>query len=269
VSKLSRAEREDLTRVVKLRLDVAKDMVEQRAKELRADVEAKLSAIHRADHAAWADVTGDAERFVAEADRRIAMKCRELGIPEGLRPQLSLGWYGRGESASKERRAELRRTAFARIDALAAAALTQIKARTADVWTDIIAAGLESDAAKQFLASMPTVEQLMPLLPVTEMAAQQMLQLVGMAEEDDDFPDEQVIRMPAVVTPVTAGGTPVTTDGTPEVTAKDPAATDSRNCAHCGRAFTPARSDARYCREACRVAEHRRRQKGQTGPAGT
>jgi uncharacterized OB-fold protein len=33
-------------------------------------------------------------------------------------------------------------------------------------------------------------------------------------------------------------------------------------CEHCGELFTPARSDARFCSDGCRIKAHREKQRG-------
>ena len=81
---------------------------------------------------------------LSKADERIAAICRENGIPEEFRPQLSIGWWKRGENASRQRRDELRKLAQARIDAEAKAAVSAIELASADVLTELIAGGLES-----------------------------------------------------------------------------------------------------------------------------
>jgi hypothetical protein len=54
---ISKSEREDLSRVVRLRMKVAKTAADQRGKELLADVEAQLSAKYKFDDEVWADIT--------------------------------------------------------------------------------------------------------------------------------------------------------------------------------------------------------------------
>jgi hypothetical protein len=83
---MTRREREDLAKVTRLRAKVAKDGITAREAALLADVEEQLSAVYRFDHDAWADITRHAEQVVAEADKQIAQRCRELGIRESFRP---------------------------------------------------------------------------------------------------------------------------------------------------------------------------------------
>jgi hypothetical protein len=117
--KISKADREELAKILTARERVAKSVVEQRAAELLADVEQQLATRYTISDEAWHDLTAAAKAAVKAADSEIAERCRTLGIPEQFRPGLSLGWYDRGENADKERRVELRLVAKTRIDALA------------------------------------------------------------------------------------------------------------------------------------------------------
>ena len=100
MSRMTAAERQELAKLVRLNAKVAKDDADARGKWLLADAEAKLSAVYKAEDEAWADITAEAKKAVAEADATIAALCRERGIPEDFRPALHLGWIGRGENAA-------------------------------------------------------------------------------------------------------------------------------------------------------------------------
>jgi hypothetical protein len=166
---IPKSEREELARVVRLRMRVAKAAVATRQAELLADVEKQLSAKYKFGDEVWAHITQRAEEAVAEADQEIARICREMGVPENFRPSLGLHWYDRGENAAAERRAELRRLAQRKVAAAAAAAVTAIEAKGAEVLTTLIAGGLQSAEARAFLASIPAAEQLMPQLALGEL----------------------------------------------------------------------------------------------------
>jgi hypothetical protein len=163
---MTQKERDDIARVIRDRAKVAKAIVEQRKLELRADVEAQLSAKYKFDDEQWADVTRQADAAVQQAQQVIAEKCREKGIPEEFAPRIELRWYGRGENALAERRGEVRKTLYAKIDALGQAALVTIQKQEVELQTELIAGSLTSSAAKKHLQSLPAVEQLMPPLVV-------------------------------------------------------------------------------------------------------
>src|SRR5262245_61240585 len=98
----------------------------------------------------------------------IAERCRELGIPKRFQPKIHSTSYGGGENASKERRAELRKVAVTRIDALAKAAKATIEHESLKLHTDLVAGALESGEARAVLNALPTIEVLMPSLTVAE-----------------------------------------------------------------------------------------------------
>jgi len=166
VAEITKAERLDLAKLARLRERVARSEVDQRAAELRADVEAQLSAVYRFSDEAWTDVTATADAAVQQADAEVARICAERGIPAEFRPRLAANWYGRGENAVASRRAELRKTAQTRIEAQAKRAKHTIAVASVEVQTELLAAGLTTEAAQAFLTSMPTPQQLMPTLDV-------------------------------------------------------------------------------------------------------
>ena len=65
---MTRSEREDLARVIRLRAKVTKASLDTLAADRRAEVEAQLSAVHQADDERWRVITVDADRLVREAD---------------------------------------------------------------------------------------------------------------------------------------------------------------------------------------------------------
>ena len=83
---------------------------------------------------------------------------------EQFQPTLGFGWIGRGENASKQRREELRRVAMTRIATIEQQARVQIDRNALQAKTEIIANGLASDAAQQFLNDLQPLERLMPPL---------------------------------------------------------------------------------------------------------
>ena len=168
---LTPRERSDLSALVRKRERVAKTDARQRAAELLADIEAKLAARFEAEDQRWAAVTVEAQKAVDAANQEIARICREMGVPEDFRPGLHLGWYSRGENASRERRTELRRVASTRIAAMELAAKAEIERGSLDAQTALLAGGLTTDAARAVLAALPTVEALMPGLSVDELEA--------------------------------------------------------------------------------------------------
>ena len=162
-------ERETLLRVVRMNAKIAKEGIAQREAQLLAKADEDLAAAYRFDDDAWAEITRAAEAAVYKADQRIAQACRDLGIQERFRPQLTISWSGRGENAVAERRAELRKVARTKIKAAGQEAKLAIDRQAAKVMTDLIAGGLKSARAKALLESIPAADKLMPPVAVAEL----------------------------------------------------------------------------------------------------
>jgi hypothetical protein len=160
---MSKSEREELARVMRLQRKVARAAADTRQKGLLADIARQLSEIDQSDDALRKDITRDAGKAVRQAAEEMARICREWGVPEEFRPGLQLGRSGRGENASRGRRADLRKRAETQIAAEAAAVKTAVEARAAEVRTALLAGGLEAGDARSFLESLPSAEQ--PMAP--------------------------------------------------------------------------------------------------------
>lgn len=164
---MTRTEREDLGKVVRLRAKVTKASLETLAKDRCADIERQLSAIHQADQADWAVAVAEANKQVHAANAEIARVCDERGMRPAFRPSLSIGWSGRGENASAARRAELRKLAYARIEADRRAGCQLVDAWAAEKLTVLIAGALTTTEAKAFLEALPSPERLLPPVRIT------------------------------------------------------------------------------------------------------
>jgi hypothetical protein len=168
---MTRAERAELAKLLKLRARVAKEDVNTREAHLLADFEAQMASRYDSRDEAWADVTAAAKKAVEEADAEVAKRCRELGIPAEFRPGINCSWYGRGENADRSRRVELRKVAQTRLAANARAAKVEIDRTIAELLTQLTAGALESGSARDFLDAMPSIDQLLPPLALRELVA--------------------------------------------------------------------------------------------------
>ena len=167
-STMTRRDRDDLAKLARKQERLLKTAAAERKAVLLADFESQMATEHSYDDATWKAATEAAKRAVEDARISIDERCRELGIPKPFRPEVGFAWYGRGESAVAGRRVELRRVAVTRLDALEKRARTKIEEHSLGIQTRRIAEGLTSEAAKGFLAAMPSVEALMPVLDTSE-----------------------------------------------------------------------------------------------------
>jgi hypothetical protein len=166
---MTKSERDDLIKITRERGRIAKGQIEAVKAELAADVEKKLSEEFSARDKMWAQALEVAEQAVAHANAQIARVCDERGVPAEFRPSVDIMWSARGRNMDPRRRGELRKLADARIDAIAKQAKLTIDAQVADVAANLLAGGLTSDAAREFLNTMPDPRSLMPTIELAEL----------------------------------------------------------------------------------------------------
>jgi hypothetical protein len=137
---MTKGEREDLAKLCRQREKLAKVEADARAAEMLADFQKQLATIHSYnDHEVWKKAKAAAQAATDEARRIVEASLNELGIPRQFAPLLSLEWYGRGENAAAERRAELTKVAVSRIDAITKRVKHQIEAGSVEVQTRLLA----------------------------------------------------------------------------------------------------------------------------------
>lgn len=164
---MTKAEREDLIRLVKQRERVAKTSAEQRSAAMLAEFEQQISALHAFDNnEVWKAAVEAGIEAAKKANEAVQEEAERLGIPKEFRPRLGFQWARRGENEYRERREELRRVAKAEIDAIEKVARVQIETESVRAQTEIIANGLGSAAAIEFLNRLPAIESMMPALSI-------------------------------------------------------------------------------------------------------
>lgn len=166
---LSRSETHDLSMIIKDRTKVLRAHAEEQAAACMADFEKKLATEYSWDQdEAWKKATEEAQAAAMAAQKIIAERCKELGIPKSFAPRLDVSWTGRGENALNQRRTELRRVAKTSIDAMHKATITKIEHQSLNLRTQVVSMGLLSDDAKLFLDSLAPVEETMRALDFAE-----------------------------------------------------------------------------------------------------
>ena len=132
-----------------------------------AQFEQQVSAVHVFDtNEVWRAAVEAAQQAAKEAMAKVAAEADKLGIPKEFQPALGFSWARRGENEYQARRVELRRVAKAEIDALEKVARVQIEQASVQAQTEVIAHGLSSAAAIEFLRNMPAIDTMMPALDV-------------------------------------------------------------------------------------------------------
>jgi hypothetical protein len=171
---MTKGEREDLQRLVRQREKVLKAAARQRSAELLADFENQMGQQYAFDQdEIWEQAAKAAEREVQKAQKLVAARCRELGIPDRFAPSLELEWHHRGyDNSVAKRRAELRTMAKSRIEAVERKATTDIEVNCLAAQEQIALAGLTTTAARLFIEKLPNIETLMPALSFAEIAGE-------------------------------------------------------------------------------------------------
>ena len=166
---MTKAERGDLLSIAKKNERVAIDECDVRAAQLKTDFENHISAVYSWDQTEkWAQVYAKGREYERAANEDIMNVCTELGIPAQFAPSISVSWSRRGENFTAARRAEIRRAAYAQIDEWAKTAKHVIRTKSAQTQVSLLARGLTTAVAHEFLATMPTPEQLMPQMTMEE-----------------------------------------------------------------------------------------------------
>lgn len=166
---MTKGEREELKKLARERARVAKADVDRRSADLRAVFEQQVAQEYEWDRdEVWEKAVIEANNAVKAASEVIADRCVELGIPRELAPHVRFEWIGRGQHAVAQRQSELRRAAYQRIDAMARTAKQEIDRSSLEIQTQLVRAGITSDAGIQFLEGMPVVEDLMPAIDMTQ-----------------------------------------------------------------------------------------------------
>lgn len=168
-ARMTKAERADIGRMVRLTARVARDEVEVLQAARIADFEQELATTFDSDAEILADLLREAGQTVARLDAELGRRCQAQGIREEFRPKIVVGNTYRGENGLNGRRAELRTVARTRADADARAAKHRINAWEAETTRLLVATGLDTDEAQSFLASLPEPDQLMPALSLAEL----------------------------------------------------------------------------------------------------
>jgi hypothetical protein len=167
---MNKADRDALIKIVRARAKQVEREADIRQKILLAEVQNLVSAEYSARDALWADAVTITEDFARKANDQIRAQCADLGIPPQHAPELTMGFRRRSsEFSDSQRRAELTKLAEPKLAALTSMAKTQIQGAALDAEEKLVLGGLESSEARQILALMPTVEQLMPLLGLDDL----------------------------------------------------------------------------------------------------
>jgi hypothetical protein len=172
--RMSRQDRAELKEAAKLKARVAKHRVAQLKADRIADFEELLATEFDPLDERWEDVVTEANRAIHEAIQKVNARIDEQlpDVPKRYRPSVhgGMGFMRRGENWLNERRVELRRVATTRYDEMAKHAIAEIEAKVAAVQIDLIERGLSTAEAREYLASIPEPQELIPTLRIEDVS---------------------------------------------------------------------------------------------------
>lgn len=168
---MTKKDRDQLIQVAKMRARVAKGSIDQRELALKGQIEDELQQLFETESEVAERAMQRAQAVARTAQTELDEWLDEHEIPTRMRPRIGVAdpSKGFGDETIASRRAALRHLANARVKALAAHAKVELDRSCADTVTALIAGGLDSDAARQMLEQMPTIDQLMLAPSVAEL----------------------------------------------------------------------------------------------------
>lgn len=172
MSEITPGERRELRSVVKGQYKVLRAEVKRREQELKAEIEQEILDRYREQDAA----IGDAKREVQQAIEDCVRQMREIGERlQAVHPNLVVETgtkYGRLEFAAHDpNRAQLHRAAMASIPNTIGDAQLALDRQEMDLLRKLSETALSSEAATEFLGSIPTVGELVPSARLRELEA--------------------------------------------------------------------------------------------------
>ena len=127
-----------MLRLIRQREKVLKSAAKQRRAELLADFENQMGSELGFDDSRLGGGDARCRGRDREGKRKIAARCRELGIPSQFSPTMKLYWTHRGyDNLVEERRRELRGIAEAKIEAIEKKAITEIEMSCLQAQTEL------------------------------------------------------------------------------------------------------------------------------------
>jgi hypothetical protein len=160
-------ERIELRSLVKQQFKVLRAEVKARQQELTAEVDHAIVAKHETRDFLRQEVEKKARRVYQDACREIQAALEEAGHQATGRGRLR--WYEPHIFWDQDDRTILRRAAVSDLEAKVKAATLRLDRQEVDLLQNLAIGALQSDEARSFLASIPTVAELVPASRLDEL----------------------------------------------------------------------------------------------------
>jgi hypothetical protein len=174
--RMTKAEIDNISRALKAKVNAAKATILSHRTKLLAEFEGQMNLSYPPDgDAVWMDALNEVLKVYEIQRVRVEERCKELRIPERFRPRLTRpGWVSSWKSSGcdlGDYRAEMRKLANLQADDMIKSNLAKLETDSANIQYELAVHGCVTDAAKQFLADLPSIEALIPKIKVSEVEA--------------------------------------------------------------------------------------------------
>jgi hypothetical protein len=171
-TQLTPGERRELRAVVRQRMKVLRADIAQRRAELISEAETRLVERYRADDKALDDLNFAIQQVADQASKDITdLILAARGESDGVSIRRPIRLQVPRLTNYTEDRRQLHRAMEAGVEAQVKNALLDLDRREADLLETLALSSVESDAARQFLANIPTVADLVPSARLREIEA--------------------------------------------------------------------------------------------------
>lgn len=169
---MTKGERAELRSVVRQQFKVLRGEVEQRRKELAAEAAEQVRRRYAATDKQIDDLNWKIEQIIDQANKdiRAAVKAVQSGS-DGGQWRWSGAVHAPRVTHEREDRYALHAAFGTGIDAQAKAAILTLERQEADLLRQLALGALESEEARAFLASIPSVGELVPASRLAEIEA--------------------------------------------------------------------------------------------------
>lgn len=168
MSGITKAERAELRSVVKQQFKVLRSELEQREQEMYAEIEDQITDRFSEQDQQWDAMIHRWREIEREANRQVNDLLYEYGYQE--RGGSERQWVNAIEpNPPTRKRTDLRVQAQSKVKAQAKGARLRLDREEADLLRTLSVGALESDEARSFLESIPTVGELVPAARIAEL----------------------------------------------------------------------------------------------------
>jgi hypothetical protein len=176
---VNKSERTELRGIIRRRMKVLRADIEARRRELYLDIDSQLEREYEADLKKWDDLQFIIGEAIDEANRKINDLYREHYGREtwGEKHDKEMIGARTPDGPKRERQVE-KMQRRAQVNSTVASAFVELDRREADLLEELATGALESAEARDFLARIPKVSELVPASRLEELTA-------NVTDEDD------------------------------------------------------------------------------------